>query len=313
MNISVVIPLYNKRDTILRALNSIMAQTLPPREIIIVNDGSTDGSEIVVEQLNNPLIRLVHQPNAGVSSARNLGIEIARYEWIAFLDADDEWLCNYLSTIKTLSYKYSQCSVLATSYLLKESTGVKNKIILKKISFCGEDGILNNYFNVASHSHPPLWTGAVVVRKLILQKVGGFPEDIHSGEDLVTWARIACKYSIAYSLVPNSVYQINPPTVVDRRKSEHSSDKVAFILSDLKKKCSKNEAQYIRQYIGLYHKMRASIFLNNDEKVKASKEIIKSIFTYPFNLKIYLYLPLILFSERIINRIFYLLRSKLED
>ena len=75
MQISVVIPLYNKLSTIERAITSVQNQTFQPTEILVVNDGSTDGSAAYVEQLNLPLVRLVNQQNGGVSSARNTGIK----------------------------------------------------------------------------------------------------------------------------------------------------------------------------------------------------------------------------------------------
>lgn len=95
--ISVVIPLYNKEKQIKRTLQSVLTQTFQDFEIVIVNDGSTDNSVIEVEKLKDPRIRLVHQKNAGVSAARNKGIEEAKYELIAFLDADDEWQSEYLA------------------------------------------------------------------------------------------------------------------------------------------------------------------------------------------------------------------------
>jgi glycosyltransferase involved in cell wall biosynthesis len=84
MKITVVIPLYNKRDFIERALDSVLKQTVLPDEIIVINDGSTDGSDKIVEQLNHSLIALIHQKNSGVSAARNKGIDLAKNKWIAF-------------------------------------------------------------------------------------------------------------------------------------------------------------------------------------------------------------------------------------
>lgn len=84
MYISVVIPLYNKKKAIKDALDSVLNQTVLPDEIVIVNDGSTDGSDKIIELLDHPLLILIHQKNGGVSAARNKGVETAKNEWIAF-------------------------------------------------------------------------------------------------------------------------------------------------------------------------------------------------------------------------------------
>ena len=101
-DITVVIPLYNKSAEIARAVNSVLAQSMLPREIIVVDDGSTDGSGDIVEGINSPLIRLISQENRGVSVARNVGIEAATTKWVALLDGDDMW-CADLKTSNSRS------------------------------------------------------------------------------------------------------------------------------------------------------------------------------------------------------------------
>jgi glycosyltransferase involved in cell wall biosynthesis len=95
-SISVVIPAYNREHTVLAAIRSVLWQTLPPTEVIVVDDGSTDGTAAVVEGLADPKVRLVRQANGGISAARNTGIESATGEWVAFQDSDDEWLSTKL-------------------------------------------------------------------------------------------------------------------------------------------------------------------------------------------------------------------------
>jgi glycosyltransferase involved in cell wall biosynthesis len=94
--VSVVIPLYNKGKYIERTLSSVLAQTHPPLEIIVVDDGSTDDGTQKVLKINNPKINLLRQENKGPGAARNAGLAIARGKYISFLDADDEWLPSFL-------------------------------------------------------------------------------------------------------------------------------------------------------------------------------------------------------------------------
>ena len=91
--VSVIVPTYNRGNVIGRAVKSILRQTWPHFEIIIVDDGSTDGTKAIVDELGDSRIRyMLLEQNAGVAHARNVGIQEAKYEYIAFLDSDDEWL-----------------------------------------------------------------------------------------------------------------------------------------------------------------------------------------------------------------------------
>ena len=114
--ISVVIPLYNKEHQIAETLRSVLEQTFQDFEVVIVDDGSTDKSSEEALKIRDPRIRFVRQENAGVSAARNRGIEEARFDLIAFLDADDRWKPEYLQTQYDLFQKYPQCGVFACNY-----------------------------------------------------------------------------------------------------------------------------------------------------------------------------------------------------
>ena len=106
--VSVVIPLYNKKNYIRRAIRSVMMQTIEDFEIIIIDDGSIDGSGDVVKTFLDSRIRLIRQENQGVSVARNNGVSNSRADFIAFLDADDEWLPRQLEDLLRLRKKYPE-------------------------------------------------------------------------------------------------------------------------------------------------------------------------------------------------------------
>ena len=126
--ISIVIPLYNKAHTIVKTLKTVFAQTYQYFEVIIVNDGSTDnGVQLILEHFKDPRIRIISQENAGVSAARNRGIEEAKGDWVAFLDADDEWLPGYLNEISILISEFPHLQMLGTGGYHKNFSSGKVK------------------------------------------------------------------------------------------------------------------------------------------------------------------------------------------
>lgn len=296
MFFSVVIPLYNKERQIAGTLRSVFAQTCADYEIIVVDDGSTDGSAAVVESLHDPRIRLIRQANAGVSAARNLGIAEARGEYIALLDADDEWRPEYLATIAVLIRKYPQCDVFATNYSHVDSNGKTFPTILRKLPFDGDDGILYNYFEVASVSSPPICSICITARKEAFQSVGGFPLGIKSGEDLLTWARLAARYRIAYSKKPLAVFNVEGYDIKDKPK--RIPPKEDIVEHELIKIKTYFQPSHINQYLSHWHKMRASVFMRRNMKFASIKECIRGLSFNPFNYKLLAYIIINLTPKR---------------
>ncbi|AGA26783.1 glycosyltransferase family 2 protein [Singulisphaera acidiphila] len=153
MRVSVVIPLYNKASYIRRALDSIRAQTFGEYEVIVVDDGSTDEGPVIVESVNDPRIRLISQANSGPGSARNRGIQQAKGEYVAFLDADDEWLPEFLAR--------------SVSLLDNLNPGVAS--------------VTSAYFNLPENqSSVPLWRGRGLVDGLYRAGPATSPESLSS-------------------------------------------------------------------------------------------------------------------------------------
>jgi glycosyltransferase involved in cell wall biosynthesis len=191
--LSVIIPLYNSKDTIIDTINSVVNQTYKEvLEIIVINDGSTDGSEKLVEDFiaNNKtsrIIKLINQPNSGVSSARNRGIKESSGEYIAFLDSDDEWHPKKLEIVMNLM-KENNINFLGHSYTLENNFDktFENKI-LKKVSF-----LQLLFKNFAT-------TPSIVMKREICSY---FDEDMTHTEDHELWLRVALKHNVYYVDLP---------------------------------------------------------------------------------------------------------------
>ena len=298
-SISVVIPLYNKRDTVERALLSVVRQTLFNFEVVVVDDGSTDGGTEVVQNLSDARIRLLRQPNRGVSAARNVGIEEAKSEIIAFLDADDEWAPGFLAGIKELTGKFPNAGVWATGYYFSSSKVGRwhpkiNGLPTKKPQ------ILENYFGIASRSDPPLWSSAVAVSRKVIREVGGFPVGVSAGEDLLTWAKLASVSEIAYDPSPLAIYHLGgwaegipprPPDAIDR---------VGSALSELSERVTYGSKRVmLRRYVAWWHKTRASLFLRLGRGDEAAIEACKGLRFDPRCWRLYFYFLACLLPARL--------------
>ncbi|WP_216936994.1 MULTISPECIES: glycosyltransferase family 2 protein [unclassified Acinetobacter] len=200
---SVVIPLYNKAYGIERALKSIINQNGEfTYEVIIVNDGSTDGSEQIAENFLSDNIRIIHQANAGVSVARNIGITNSKYEVICFLDADDWWEADYFSTLYNLIVAYPHEKFFLMGFQKVSKLGRKVVSLSKNPKIFKKFG--NSFLNTRG-----LVTPSIAVKKDVLYEAGLFPMGVSLSEDLMVWSKIISKYNVIYTpqVVSNIYYE----------------------------------------------------------------------------------------------------------
>lgn len=186
MKISVVIPTYNRYEFLKRALESVYAQTYTPKEVIVIDDGSTDNTPSIQEDF--PKIKYIYQKNSGVSSARNLGIKNSTCEWVAFLDSDDEWDLDKLK----FQYEFHKNNPkILMSYTDEKwiRDGVKVKIPKKFRKHGG------NIFNECL-SHCIIAPSATLIHKYLLEDIGKFDESLEVCEDYDLWLRIALNNDI---------------------------------------------------------------------------------------------------------------------
>lgn len=206
---SIIVPLYNKVEYVERAINSILNQTYQNFEIIIVNDGSSDGGEKKAESISDTRIRVVNQRNQGVSIARNSGADIAKYDFLAFLDADDVWLDTFLEEVNMLINRYPKAGIYATNNYFIYPNG---KIIFEKYDWLfhgDESGIIVDYFaTFVKMGKSPFSNSNVCIPKNIYKEVGGYMPGVKLTEDSDLWCRIASQNDIAFSIIPLANYYL---------------------------------------------------------------------------------------------------------
>ena len=199
---SVIIPLYNKAHTIQRTLASVLKQTYPDFEVIIVNDGSTDNSiEVIKNFTSDTRVHIIEQDNQGVSAARNKGVASAKYDYIAFLDGDDEWLPEYLEKIQEAITLYPKSGMYCCAGIYKENSDeILNTRLAKK--YKDKITIVDFFENPHVFSH----TSANVVYKPVFITCGGFPLEMKKNEDFALFYSLALMSTVIYCGFPLSCY-----------------------------------------------------------------------------------------------------------
>ncbi len=200
---SVVVPLYNKAAHVKLCLNSILNQKFTDFEIIVVNDGSTDNSLNMVLSMSNPKIRVIDKKNEGVSSARNVGIREAKGKFIAFLDADDYWLPDFLTEIRLLHNLEPSAVILGTNYYFEEDGKLSTP---KHPQLKVKNGVLLNYFEVVAKGDMVFTASSCAILNSVFLTEQGFPFGETIGEDQDVWARLALNYSQGFSTKNLAVY-----------------------------------------------------------------------------------------------------------
>ncbi|MDY7116711.1 glycosyltransferase family A protein [Halomonas sp. SSL-5] len=207
---SVVIPLYNKEAHIAKTLDSVLSQTYSEFEIIVVDDGSTDNGAPIVNSFDDARVKLFHQENAGVSTARNRGICEANFEYIAFLDADDFWDADYLLEMSHLIESSPGCGLYGSAYSVVDKSGCVIKDFKLPINYMHGNFLVKNYFKSLFEFGSFIWTSSVCVPKSVFYDFDiWFPVGQAYGEDQYVWSRIAMCKPVAYTASVNSFYLID--------------------------------------------------------------------------------------------------------
>ncbi|MEX2512327.1 MAG: glycosyltransferase family A protein [Cyclobacteriaceae bacterium] len=200
---SVIIPLHNKTDFILRAIDSVLQQNFTDFEIIVVNDGSTDGSDKKVAERNHIKLTLINQDNQGVSVARNSGISQATHEFVVFLDGDDFWHPQFLQQLKLLIETEPQAGIIGTA--ISHYYSNQPKEINPNFNFVGENKLSFDCYTAAQYFQQAIKSTLITASSVAIKRDffainPGFDPKIKFGEDIDVWFRAILFFGELYYL-----------------------------------------------------------------------------------------------------------------
>jgi len=218
--ISVVIPLYNKQDYVEQAVASVLQSGYPAHEVIVVDDGSTDAGPQRVSAMGDSRVRLIRQPNGGVSAARNRGISEATGDYVAFLDADDYWTPEHLPAIVGRITCFPDCGLDATNFFYFRDDGFRQVPRLWGIQAGARAQRIERFFEIWSHGVFFCASSVVIPRRILRDCDIRFPEGEQHGEDQDVWFRVAERWPIAYLAQPLAGYRMGVPSSLAASFSE---------------------------------------------------------------------------------------------
>lgn len=284
-SVAVVIPTYNYGRFLADAIRSVLDQTRPPSEIIVVDDGSTDETPVVVTAFGKE-VRYIHQDNAGICATRNRGVSESTSEIIAFLDADDTWEPTNLE--KQLARFESDGEIGLVHCAMREfdnETGETIRFYMEG----GEDGVADNLL---------LWEGPVIVgpgggvtvSRKAFDHVGGFDTRMKVGEDWDFCYRVARLFKVAFVTEPLVNYR-NHNACAHRNVENMESGMLMFY----EKAFATDDPEILklrRRAYGNFHKVMAGSYFHSGRMGKFFAHASKSIWMWPRNLEYFLRFPM---------------------
>ncbi len=268
MNISVVIPSYNRKDFLKRSIDSAINQTKKPLEIIVVDDGSTDGTEAMIKSDYN-FVKFIKQKNKGVSAARNTGIKVSIGEWICFLDSDDEWkkdkLEKQINAMKSNpGYKFFHSNEI----WIKNGLRINQK---KKHKKYGGD-IFDKCLDMCRIS-----PSSVMIDKTVFDEVGNFNEDLVVCEDYELWLRISDKYRVFFIDEPLIIkyggHQGQLSYSIESIENHRIKALEYLILENLNRKNKRHAIQMLLSKLNIY--LKGLVKRKKNDEIAVYEEKIK--------------------------------------
>jgi len=249
MLVSIIIPTHNRKHIVEQAIQSALTQSFKDFEVIVVDDGSTDGTKEYLESLHLP-ITVISKENGGVASARNEGIKNAQSIYVAFLDSDDSWLPDKLKAQVEYLESHPDIPLVYTDEYIEVNGEVLPKTRFQRADV--GDEVKNNFLLSGFIQRTPIHTSAVMLKKSVLDEVGYFNETLKIHEDSELWNRISMKYKFGYIDIPLATFRYK--------------DGAEHLMKDFHSEPSKEEG---RKYLRLYEEMHKD---NMTDEIKKSIE-----------------------------------------
>lgn len=213
--VGVVVPLHNKGAFIARAIESVLRQTYEHWRLTVVDDGSTDNSSAIVQQFADPRISLLHTPRGGPGAARNAGLRAMSADWVALLDADDEWDTHFLErTARVAAREPDLVAVFAAA--AARGAPVEPQTV--------REGRIDDYFAARLRSRVAITSSSVMLRRAAFMAIGGFREDYAYAEDVEAWFRLVCAGPVYF--IPDVLSRIETGDGASITRATASHDKV---------------------------------------------------------------------------------------
>lgn len=278
IKISVIIPLYNKEAQIYKTIMSVLDQTFPFFELIIVDDGSTDNSAAIVKSIHDYRIRYIHKKNGGVSSARNWGVKMAKSEWVIFLDADDNFFPHCLEVLWSIRGKYdgrNEIGIISGNYI--KSYQNKKKVF----SSHKYEGIVKNNAKWYFFNKYSLRTGVALIKKDLMLR-NPFMENLSRFEDLEVIIRLLpiAKIAVTHEII---LEYNNENRGLSRKSNDTRCDftfNMDFFQKDFWTKCIMGELLFLASYTYPLHTQHLISFYGKYYIYRYISIIVKRLYKF---------------------------------
>ncbi len=270
--VSVIIPLYNKEKYVSRALESVFSQTYEDYEIIVVDDGSTDKSRNIVQRYEDHRLLMIHQDNAGPGAARNKGIEISKAPFLAFLDADDEWMPEFLETSVRMLFNNPDCDVAASCYY----RGPERKDICDLFRQYGmTEGPWRLNVNISDyelkHAVYILNSNSTLYKRSVIEKYGGFysKNSCKYGEDFYLFLQVMLNHKIYRILKPLWWFHSESSDIVIKNPAYQELHPFLTDIMPLKQNCPPEYHKLLDRWLALFALWLAHECARESQRAKA--------------------------------------------